>query len=67
MDKIVDNFKFKFPRARCFVEFLLNLYGLAGDTFVNFWTLHMCIQYFKKFQDGPLGGHREMSSIFADQ
>ncbi len=39
MDKIVEiveKLHFKSPRARCCVEFLLNLYGLAGETFVNF-------------------------------
>ncbi len=39
MDKIVEiveKLYFQSPRARCFVEFFENLYGLAGDTFVIF-------------------------------
>ncbi len=65
--EIVEKFilKLREPDAfLCFVEFLLNLYGPAGNTFVIFWTLHMCI---KCVQDGPSGGFKQMSSIFADQ
>ncbi len=39
MDKIVEiveKLHFKSHRAGCFVEFLLNLYVLAGETFVDF-------------------------------